>query len=152
MRFIRLTIVGILISCFDINGQAPPAKHSATDLAKTTQNPFRDIVSVPFEFNFNSGGALKDETFFNLNFQPVIPIHISPKVTLISRTILPLDSFPGANGTRYIGNGDIQQQTFFNPAKAGKVMWVSVRPSLYRPRQRFRRKRELGQRAGAQLC
>jgi len=48
-------------------------------LAKTTQNPVGDIVSVPFQFNFNGGGALRDGTFFNLNVQPVIPIHLSRK-------------------------------------------------------------------------
>jgi hypothetical protein len=113
----------LLWSSLLLFGQAPPAEHNAMDLAKTTQNPVGDIVSVPFQFNFNSGGALKDETYFNLNFQPVIPIHISPKVTLISRTIFPIDSFPGANGTRYSGVGDVQEQMFFTSAKAGKVIW-----------------------------
>lgn len=106
--------------------------HSETDLAKTTQNPVGDIVSVPFQFNFNNGGGLKDESAFNLNFQPVIPIHITRNWTLISRTIVPIDSFPGPNGTRYSGNGDIQQQTFFTPAKAGKIIW-GVGPAFSLP-------------------
>jgi hypothetical protein len=115
-------LVGALSSGF---AQAPPGpeEHNATDLAKTTQNPVGDIVSVPLQFNFNTGGPLKDQTIFNLNFQPVIPIHISKSVTLISRTIVPLDSYPGPNGTRYSGNGDIQEQTFLTPARPGKVIW-----------------------------
>jgi hypothetical protein len=92
-------------------------------LAKTTQNPVGDIVSVPFQFNFNGGGALRDGTFFSLNVQPVIPIHLTRKWTLISRTIVPLDSFPGPDGVKYSGFGDIQEQTFFSPREAGKVIW-----------------------------
>jgi len=120
----RVRLLGcLLVSSIRLLAQAPQPDHNVTELAKTTQNPVGDLVSVPFQFNFNSGGALRDETFFNLNFQPVIPIHISPKVTLISRTIVPFNSFSGPNGTRYSGAGDIQQQTFFTPGKAGKVIW-----------------------------
>ena len=81
------------------------------------------IFSVPFQFNFNGGGALRDGTFFNLNVQPVIPIHLTRKWTLISRTIVPLDSFPGPDGVKNSGFGDIQEQTFFSPREAGKVIW-----------------------------
>ena len=70
--------------------QSPDTEHDVTDLAKETQNPVGDIVSVPFQFNFNSGGAYQDQTFFNLNFQPVIPIHLTSKVTFIARTIVPI--------------------------------------------------------------
>ena len=111
---------------------SPTAEPSATDLAKTTQNPVGDIVSVPFQFNFNSGGAYQDQTFFNLNFQPVIPIHLNKKVTLISRTIVPIDSIPTGNGTSSSGVGDIQEQTFFTPARTHKII-VGVGPSFSFP-------------------
>jgi hypothetical protein len=122
LRLISVVCSVLLLSSI-LSAQTPEEEHDATELAKTTQNPVGDIVSVPFQFNFNSGGGLKDETFFNLNFQPVIPIHITRSVTLISRTIVPFDSFPGGNGTRFTGNGDIQQQTFFTPAKPGRAIW-----------------------------
>ena len=35
---------------------------NATALAKQTQNPVADLVSIPFQFNFNSGGGLDDGT------------------------------------------------------------------------------------------
>src|SRR5580658_1671731 len=73
---------------------SPDTDQSVTALAKETQNPVGDIVSVPFQFNFNSGGAYVDQTFFNLNFQPVIPIHLNSKVTYITRTIVPVVSIP----------------------------------------------------------
>jgi hypothetical protein len=99
------------------------AEHDATELAKTTQNPVGDIVSIPFQFNFNGGGSLADDTLFNLNFQPVVPIHLSPGLSLIARTIVPINSYPGPMDTRESGFGDILQQTFFTPAKPGKVIF-----------------------------
>jgi len=103
--------------------QAATEGQDVNQLAKQTQNPVGDIISLPFQFNFNTGGGLADETYFNLNFQPVIPIHLSHSVTLISRTIVPFNSFPGPSATRFTGVGDIQQQLFFTPAKPGKIIW-----------------------------
>jgi hypothetical protein len=106
-------------------GATPPAdtEPDVTGLAKETQNPVGDIVSVPFQFNFNSGGAYQDQTFFNLNFQPVIPIHLTPKLIYIARTIVPVVSIPTSNGVSYSGVGDIQEQTFFTPAHPGKLIY-----------------------------
>jgi hypothetical protein len=103
--------------------QSPDAEHDVTDLAKETQNPVGDIVSVPFQFNFNSGGFYKDQTFFNLNFQPVIPIHITPRWTYITRTIVPIVSIPTGPDTSSSGVGDIQEQTFFTPARPARIIW-----------------------------
>jgi hypothetical protein len=121
------------------NAPAPPAAaaqaaggENATALAKTTQNPVGDIVSVPLQFNWNSGGFYQDQTFFNLNFQPVIPIHVSKSWTFITRTIVPIDSVPGTNGVSYSGVGDIQEQTFLTPARPAKVIW-GVGPSFSLP-------------------
>src|SRR5262245_39249087 len=36
--------------------------HDVNDLSKQTQNPVADLVSMPFQFNFNNGGALRDQT------------------------------------------------------------------------------------------
>src|SRR5882724_5747392 len=103
--------------------QAATEGQDVNQLAKQTQNPVGDIISLPFQFNFNSGGGLADETYFNLNFQPVIPIHLSSSVTAIARTIVPINSFPGPSGTRFSGLGDIQEQLFFTPARPGKFIW-----------------------------
>jgi hypothetical protein len=116
----------LLVTSF-IWSQAPTPPSAAppdpTTLAKETQNPVGDIVSVPFQFNFNGGGAYQDQTFFNLNFQPVIPIHLTHNWTLIARPIVPIVSIPTGNGVSYSGIGDIQFQTFFTPAHPGKIIW-----------------------------
>jgi hypothetical protein len=104
------------------NGAPPPAKDVA-ELAKATQNPVADLVALPFQFNFNTGGGLGDQTLFNLNFQPVIPIHLGSKVNLIARSIVPIFSAPAAGGERERGLGDIQEQLFFAPSRAGALVW-----------------------------
>jgi hypothetical protein len=96
----------------------------ATRLAKATQNPVADLVSLPFQFNFNTGGGLDDRTSLVLNFQPVVPVKgVLPRWNIIARTIIPYVSVPGPGGTRSGGLGDIQEQLFLTPAKAGATIW-----------------------------
>jgi hypothetical protein len=102
--------------------QTEPA-HDVDSLAKQTQNPVSSLTAVPLQFNFNTGGDLEDRTFFNLNFQPVIPFKATTNWNVIARTIVPITSFPGADGTRNSGVGDIQLQLFFSPAKPGGIVW-----------------------------
>jgi hypothetical protein len=104
--------------------QEPPGGgHDASELAKASQNPVGDLISLPFQFNFNTGGGLEDRTFFNLNFQPVMPIKVTPEINLIARTIVPVVSIPGPEGLRFSGVGDIQQQLFFTPSSPGTLIW-----------------------------
>lgn len=104
---------------------APASGHAdLASLAKATQNPVADLVAIPLQFNFNNGGALGDQTLFNLNFQPVLPIHLGPKLNLIARTVAPIFSAPAADGERERGVGDIQEQLFFSPTKTfGSLVW-----------------------------
>ncbi len=103
-----------------------------TALAKTTQNPVGDLISLPFQFNFNGGGGLEDATFFNLNFQPVVPFKLSEGWNVIARTIVPLNSVPTASDVSYRGVGDIQEQIFVTPARPGRLIW-GVGPALWLP-------------------
>jgi hypothetical protein len=100
-----------------------PGSHDVNELAKQTQNPVGDLTSLPFQFNFNTGGDLEDQTFFNLNFQPVIPFKATSGWTVVARTIVPLDSMPTGDNTRSSGVGDIQEQIFFTPARPGGIIW-----------------------------
>ena len=108
------------------------AAQDTTELAKKTQNPVGDILSIPFEFNFNGGGGLEDQTHLNLNFQPVLPIKLTPGVNLIFRTIIPFQSFPGPADVKTGGFGDIMEQLFFTPAKPGRIIW-GVGPTFSLP-------------------
>ena len=96
-----------------------------TDLAKKTQNPVADLISVPFQNNVNFGVGPKDDVQYILNIQPVIPFRLTENWNLISRTIVPLiyqpELAPGVG--EVFGLGDIQQSLFFSPAKLGKLIW-----------------------------
>jgi hypothetical protein len=45
------------------------------DIAKKLNNPVANLISVPFQNNFDFGGGPNNDGFqYKLNFQPVIPI------------------------------------------------------------------------------
>ena len=104
------------------------------ELAKKTQNPVADLISVPFQNNVNFGVGPNDDVQYILNVQPVIPFRLTENWNLISRTIVPLiyqpELAPGVGDV--FGLGDIQQSLFFSPAKPGKLIW-GVGPILQFP-------------------
>jgi hypothetical protein len=109
-------------------GEAGAAEDD-TELAKKTQNPVADLISVPFQNNFNFNTGSKHATVYILNVQPVIPIHLTHDWNLITRTIMPIINqpslFPGPNsisGSAW-GLGDINPSLFLAPAKPGAVIW-----------------------------
>jgi hypothetical protein len=97
----------------------------ASDLAKKTQNPVADLISVPFQNNFNTGAGVGGDTIYNLNIQPVIPTSINEEWNLIHRFIIPLldvpELIPGTGSD--FGFGDMQYQGFFSPADSGSLIW-----------------------------
>ena len=112
--------------------QPAPAGHDVTALAKETQNPAGDLISVPLQFNFDTGGGLGADTLLNLNLQPVFPFRLSEGWKVIARTIVPINSYPGPDGLRFSGVGDIQFELFIAPA--GKRKWtVGVGPLFSLP-------------------
>ena len=101
------------------------AEMSAEELAKLTQNPVGNLISVPFQNNTNlNTGPLKG-TQNILNIQPVIPISVNEDWNVITRTILPVISNPAfASGEdRTNGIGDLQFTAFLSPANPGNWIW-----------------------------
>jgi len=96
---------------------------TADDLARQLANPIASLTQVPFQFNFDFGaGPDGDGEIYTLNFQPVIPINLTPDLNLISRTIFPIltgreDVFPGRNSVW--GLGDTVASFFFSPVQPG---------------------------------
>ena len=94
------------------------------DLAKESQNPIGNIISLPFENNFDFGVGEEDAFVYSLNLKPVYPMTFG-KVNLINRFILPViyqeERFEG-EGNEF-GLGDLIYQAFFSPAKPGKIIW-----------------------------
>lgn len=97
-----------------------PAEDKGTeDLAKQSQNPVSDLISVPFQNNTNFQQGRYNQTGNILNIQPVVPVKLSDDWNLISRTIIPIvrqvrlspDIGPD------LGLGDINPTLFFSPSK-----------------------------------
>ena len=99
---------------------------SEEELAKKTQNPVADLISVPLQSNFNFGAGLhRDKMIYILNIQPVIPINITENWNLITRIITPVINQPSLApglGTA-TGLGDINPTFFLSPAKPGDLIW-----------------------------
>ena len=98
------------------------------DLALKLQNPVADLISVPFQSNYDGRiGPGGNGNRFTLNIQPVIPVELNNDWNLISRTITPIisqwDIAP--NSGSQSGLGDIVQSLFLSPAKPtdNGVIW-----------------------------
>jgi hypothetical protein len=98
---------------------------SQEELAKLAQNPVANLLSFPFQNNFNFGVGPNHVTQYVMNFQPVIPITLNENWNLITRWILPTINQPSpAPGIRSaFGLGDLNPSFFFSPAKSGKLIW-----------------------------
>jgi len=112
-----------------VSAPAAPAKPAESDehsedLAKKSQNPIADLVSVPFQSNTNFNAAPFGRTQEILNIQPVVPLHVSEDWNMISRTIIPLISQPNPIfDSNTNGIGDITQSLFLSPTHPGALIW-----------------------------
>lgn len=120
--------------------QPPPAApapggHAETaELAKKLSNPVSDLVSVPFQFNWEQGVGRDDDTRFVLNVQPVMPFTLNEKLNLIARVIVPFVSQPPLfeGGEPAFGVSDVLASFFFAPRSSGSLTW-GVGPVLSLP-------------------
>lgn len=105
-------------------------------LAKALSNPIADLISVPFQLNYDSGyGAGGDGERWTLNVQPVIPVSISEDWNLISRTIVPLiEQRDVIDSGSQSGLGDVVQSLFFSPKEPTARGWIwGVGPAFLLP-------------------
>src|SRR4030095_11196406 len=105
----------------------------ADELAVKTQNPVADLISVPFQANWDMGIGDREATGTIMNFQPVVPFGLTPKWNVILRSILPLQSQPDSSGIqRSNGLGDATVSLFLTRSAPGKIIW-GVGPALLLP-------------------
>ena len=105
---------------------AQPAQAGDAELAKKLSNPISDLVSVPFQFNWEQGVGPDDQTRFILNVQPVMPFTLNENWNMIARVIVPLVSQPALfeGGAPASGVSDILTSFFFSPSKGGLTWGV----------------------------
>lgn len=107
---------------------------AADDLAKKSQNPVGNMISLPFEF-WHYDGMANDSSANALMIKPVYPVTIG-KVNLINRFIIPYLGIDASldgddlgdiqvppTRSKETGFGNITYQGFFTPAEPGKVVW-----------------------------
>ncbi len=111
------------------------AEETAEELAKKTQNPIADLISVPFQNHLNFGLGPHNRAQNILNIQPVVPFNLTENINLITHTIVPIIRQPDLtrdNGNNTTGLGDLNISLFFSAAKSGQVIW-GVGPILQFP-------------------
>jgi hypothetical protein len=116
---------GTVLAAADATVAKEPAATSAAsadELAKKSQNPIADMMSLPFQYNVFYGGALGNSTMSVLNIQPVIPTSLNKDWNLITRAIVPLISMPTSKGN-ISGTGDSTLSFFFSPKNTGATTW-----------------------------
>ena len=98
----------------------------AADLAKQLSNPVADLVSVPFQFNWENGVGPNNDLRYVLNIQPVVPFSVSEDWNLIGRWIMPYVSQPslGVGLDPVSGFSDIIASAFFSPAKSSPIWGI----------------------------
>ena len=106
-------------------------------LAQQLSNPVANLVSVPFQFNYDTDiGVGENIDRYQLNIQPVIPIELNENWNLISRTILPVNYQVYNEGSRDDdwGTGDIVQSLFFSPSNTSEngITW-GIGPAMLFP-------------------
>jgi hypothetical protein len=111
---------------------AQTADGEGAELAKKLNNPISDMVSVPFQFNWQNGIGPQDQTQFILNVQPVMPLSVTDEMNMIIRVIAPFVGQPSgiAGGVAASGLSDVLASFFFSPKKSSIVWGVGPAVSL----------------------
>ena len=113
--------------------EAPAA--AGPNLAEQLANPVADLISVPFQANYDCCYGPDDGDRFTLNIQPVIPVSVGEDWNLITRTILPVisasETVQGAGGDT--GLGDVVQSFFLSPKEARNGLVWGVGPVFLYP-------------------
>lgn len=124
IQFGRVMAVGGIVTMAFLN----TAVAQEAELAKKLSNPVANLISAPFQFNYDGKiGPGDDGGRTTLNIQPVIPFSINSEWNVISRTILPIisqwDIAPGSG--RQSGISDITQSLFLSPREPGSsgIIW-----------------------------
>lgn len=122
---------------FDRSLPAAPAEEAAESerLAKKLVNPVADLISVPFQSNWDFGIGPKEAMKYWCNIQPVVPFSISEHWNLITRTIVPViyaESPADGIGDK-AGLGDVLQSFFLSPKDPVAGWILGAGPAMLYP-------------------
>ena len=122
-----ITSACLLLPCAGLPNLALAEPDAATKqaLAKASQNPVADLISLPLQDNVYFGVGPADQKQNVLNIQPVYPIELNSDWNLVTRTIIPVITQPdfGQGGGNTSGIGDIQFSEFLSPSNSRGWIW-----------------------------
>jgi hypothetical protein len=109
------------------------AEEQDENMAKQSQNPVGDIISLPFVSRFDFDAGPEDAFAYTMELKPVYPVTFGD-INLINRLIVPItyqEAKTKAQDDEF-GLSDTIYQAFFSPAKPGEIIW-GAGPALIIP-------------------
>ena len=126
----------VVVGCLLLAGPSAAADTAsepggrALDLAVEDLNPLTRMYVMRFEDNVQFGFGPDDEPLNFFRIQPLIPLDLGERWTLLTRVLLPLAHAPWPETVD--GLGDVTITSFVTPAQARRFVW-GIGPSLMLP-------------------
>lgn len=132
---IMFLVLGLGLDIASGSSFAQSKNADVKDLASKLTNPVADLISVPFQYNYDANiGADQKGTSNSLVVQPVVPVKLNSNWNYILRPVFTLQSLNNVNGYSGTGAGPVVVETFFSPRAASEFIWgvgpVVSTPSL----------------------